>query len=103
MMRYRKKPVEIDAIQFDGTEGNAKKIIQTFQNPHRVILYHARKATGDPKLSIPTLEGKMVADVGDWIIRGIEGEIYPCKPGIFEQTYERVTNCNTDEETENES
>lgn len=96
-MRYRKKPVEIDAIQFDGTEGSAQKIIQTFRNSGRAILYHARKASGDPKLSIPTLEGRMVANVGDWVIRGIEGEVYPCKPGIFEKTYEHVTNCNIPE------
>lgn len=43
---------------------------------------------GDPALLIPTLEGEMRAEVGDWIIRGVKGELYPCKPDIFEATYD---------------
>ena len=60
MAKFRKKPVIIEAYQTD------------------------------KELDIPTLEGTMHADVGDWIITGVKGEQYPCKPDIFEQTYEPV-------------
>jgi hypothetical protein len=43
-----------------------------------------------PVLKIPTLEGEMMASIGDWIIKGVNGELYPCKPDIFAKTYEKV-------------
>ena len=45
----------------------------------------------DEKMEIETLEGTMKADKGDWIIKGVKGELYPCKPDVFEMTYEKVT------------
>jgi hypothetical protein len=76
-MRYRKKPVVIEAVQYDGT----------FPLEFLGDAEHVRSA-GDGALEIVTLEGTMRADVGDWIIRGVKGELYPCKPDIFETTYE---------------
>lgn len=91
-MKYRKKPVVIDAIQWDGTNDSE---IENFCNGDVLI---PKRVTNNGKrfLMTPTLEdgpnneAKHVGDVGDWIIRGIKGELYPCKPDIFEQTYEQV-------------
>lgn len=89
MARFRKKPVEIEARQFNGI-GDYLEIV------------HWMKACGDthaladevryetPLMLIHTLEGLMAASPGDWIIRGVNGEFYPCKPDIFEKTYDRV-------------
>ena len=82
-MKYRKKQVEIDAIQFVGT--NKDEITEfMFSASSRFGI------TGDGSvvIFINTLEGEMVASVGDWIIKGVKGEFYPCKPDIFAATYE---------------
>lgn len=85
-MKYRKKPVEIEAIQF--TDETDRLIeLQNFMNAELVISYNN---PDDPKLKIATLEGVMEASVGDYIIKGVQGEFYPCKPDIFEATYEKV-------------
>lgn len=76
-MKFRKKPVVIDAIQWTG---NNRGEIATF-------CPNARDARSTA-LTIPTLEGDHLANTGDWIIRGIKGEFYPCKPNIFAMTYE---------------
>ena len=81
MKRYRKKPVVIEAIQFTGTN---------WGEIHRWIRDMADISTVIDGIAIKTLEGRMVADVGDWIIRGLKGEFYPCKPDIFDATYEPV-------------
>ena len=73
-MKYRKKPVIIDAVLWNGTSRADSEL----------------KSIGDEYLIIHTLEGDMRADFGDFIIRGIKGELYPCKPDIFEATYEKV-------------
>lgn len=86
-MKYRKKPVVIDAIQFDGSVESADKL--EIWSGGKVEMY-ADGVPLKPFLKIKTLEGIMTAMPGDYIIKGIEGEFYPCKPGIFEQTYERV-------------
>lgn len=75
MSRYRKRPVVVEAVQWDGTEEHAKTI--------EIV----RGALG---LGIRTLEGFMLASPGDWIITGVKGERYPCKPDIFAATYEPV-------------
>lgn len=78
---FRKKPVEIEAWQFDGT--NRGNII-AWMREHGV-------ETVNPLGSlflISTLEGTMTADIGDWIIKGVKGEFYPCKPDIFDLTYD---------------
>jgi hypothetical protein len=88
MTRYRKKPVVIDAFQY--TEGYDAWIAliawlhQWFPLDDDIPLM----MTTGGALTISTLEGDMRADLGDWIIRGIKGEIYPCKPDIFDATYE---------------
>lgn len=89
MPKFRKKPVEIEAVQFTGKESVADVLDFTdfaiaatgIQNPD---------GTWTPHLEIETLEGTMRADVGDWIIRGVKGELYPCKPDIFAATYDAV-------------
>jgi hypothetical protein len=78
--RYRKKPVVINALQWTGTNGNA---VGTFLTDGDVEW----SAEGELIL-LPTLEGTMSASPGDYIIRGVQGEFYPCKPDIFEATYE---------------
>jgi hypothetical protein len=76
--RFRKKPVVIEALQFDGT------------NQAEVASWSGGAVSGDRAGTciIETLEGRMLANVGDWIIKGVQGEFYPCRKDIFEQTYE---------------
>lgn len=81
-MKYRKKPVVIDAWRFDGSYEAAVPFM---------AMSDEIGWRDDGKLSIGTLEGEMLADAGDWIIKGVKGELYPCKPDIFEATYEAVT------------
>lgn len=83
-MKYRKKPVVIEAIQFNDDADTLRKI-QKFMQCELVVSY---KKTNKPKLKIATLEGEMEASLGDYIIKGVNGEFYPCKPDIFEKTYE---------------
>jgi len=85
-MKFRKKPVVIDAIQF--TDDTPEKLldIQKFMNDEDLrVDYHK----GIPQIIIPTLEGDHQTNIGDWIIKGVKSEFYPCKPDIFEQTYDR--------------
>lgn len=76
--RYRKKPVEIEAMRL--TKANAEQVAEW----SGATLFY------DGRFVISTLEGDMRADVGDWIIRGVKGEFYPCKPDIFAATYDKV-------------
>lgn len=105
MARYRKKPVEIDAIQLTWPNWNdVCAFIGHFPDGmHGVYVDEDGNAReGNPGdqpngdvarigLLIPTLEGTMLAVQDDWIIRGVEGELYPCKPSVFAATYEAVT------------
>lgn len=84
MKKYRKKPVVIEAVQFTMESKD-----QAF-NFIRCNCSADFDPDGNPILTIQTLEGEMVARFGDWIIKGIKGEFYPCKPDIFEATYEEV-------------
>ena len=84
MPKFRKKPIIIEAEQF--TEENKNRAFN-FITCNR----SADRIDGVPILNIQTLEGNMTATLGDWIIKGVKGEFYPCKPGIFEATYEPVT------------
>jgi len=79
--KYRKKPVVIEAIQF--TE-ESKDQAYNFVRCNCIAEFDDKKK---PVLLIQTLEGDMKAEVGDWIIKGVKGEFYPCKPDIFEMTY----------------
>lgn len=79
MAKYRKKPIVIEAVQWTG--GNVNEIRQ-------FTGVGATLHSGE--LLIETLEGRLHASYNDWIIKGVKGEFYPCKPDIFEQTYEKV-------------
>jgi hypothetical protein len=94
MDRYRKKPVVIEATCWDGTAPSATEIIDWLLGYNATARYAApyertdRRAWDEPSLAIDTLEGTITASPGDWIIRGVKGEFYPCKPDIFDATYE---------------
>ena len=81
MGKYRKKPVVIEAIQYDGY--HTGKI-------HDFCGDKVLEPVGKDYIEIVTLEGVMRASKGDYIIKGVNGEFYPCKPDIFEKTYEEV-------------
>jgi hypothetical protein len=87
MAKYRKKPVVIEAFQWLGDNWNE---IADFCYEKRSEIYKMPGGYKAERLLIHTLEGDMMADIGDYIIKGIRGEFYPCKPDIFEATYERV-------------
>jgi len=88
MTKFRKKPVVIEAMQL------------FFDNKDEVVAFIGRSPSetsvgvaivaGAVRLTIPTLEGDITAINGDWIIKGVAGEFYPCKPDIFRATYEAV-------------
>lgn len=83
MAKFRKKPVVIEAVQvtdstFDSEHPNPEYIIGVVYDPIKRCAF------------IDTLEGRMRASLGDWIIRGVQGELYPCKPDIFAATYEAL-------------
>ena len=90
MAKYVKKPVVIDAFKLTG-ETSLKEIYSFFgvTKDDSVKPFNIMTALGI--LEIKTLEGTMVASTGDYIIKGIKGEFYPCKEDIFEQTYSLVT------------
>lgn len=81
--KYRKKPIEIEAVQY--TQDNVEEI-KDFVGKALTFCRYAN----DTKIFIDTLEGKMMLTKGDYIIKGVNGEFYPCKPDIFEKTYEKV-------------
>jgi hypothetical protein len=88
-MKFRKKPVVIEAIQYV-----PKKAGLAFFELHEFVGSSLVPYVLDPAkdtLAIHTLEGTMTVQPGDWIIKGVKGEFYPCKPDIFEATYEAVT------------
>ena len=87
MPKFRKKPVVIEAVQWDQFR-ETNDIVDAWAGKPLACRCDYRE--GSPFLLIPTLEGEMEAAGGDWIIRGIKGEIYPCKPDIFAATYDPV-------------
>lgn len=87
--KYMKKPVVIEAIVFENTVECLHKISEfMFGKGKEAKINYCDKES--PKLIINTLEGTMYASEGDYIIKGISGEFYPCKPDIFHKTYEEV-------------
>ena len=88
-MKFRKKPVVIEAVQFLPNEKSVSEIMCLGESGTRVVESFI-SPKGEYSLYINTLEGKMEASIGDWIIRGVSGELYPCKPDIFLKTYEAV-------------
>lgn len=89
-MKFRKKPVEIEAMQI-----NVKNEHEVVKWSNGCVYVSPVLEPGDDNLSgvywqINTLEGIMIANPNDWIIKGVKGEFYPCKPDIFEMTYEPI-------------
>jgi len=98
-MKFRKKPVIIEAMQLQNSVKSVLEIYRFINGQDSVILksriddekfYDYASTILREGFPIKTLEGTMIAVVGDWIIKGVKGEFYPCKPNIFEQTYEKV-------------
>lgn len=83
MKKFRKKPVIIDAVQFTGS--NHQEVSDFIGSNGKA------NTNSGTAVTITTLEGVMVASPGDWIIRGVKGEYYPCKPDIFAATYEEAS------------
>jgi hypothetical protein len=87
--KFRKKPVIIEAMQYLGILHAEKLLEWLFENDVNYLLYDD-DTKGFIALIIETLEGDMKAEPSDWIIKDVKGEFYPCKPDIFEATYEPV-------------
>ena len=86
VMKFRKKPIVIEAMQLPlGADDASEELLDFLHSMPRPW-----NSERDGSLVIHTLEGDMMADPEDWIIRGVKGEFYPCKPDIFEATYEAV-------------
>ncbi|MHA7900781.1 MAG: hypothetical protein ACX94B_13030 [Henriciella sp.] len=97
MPKFRKKPVEIEAMRWPGNPNAGHHLVLDWMGrksikhmPDGCWLRRVEASSGavEFNLVIKTLEGEMDARPGDWIIRGVRGEFYPCKPDIFEATYE---------------
>lgn len=91
MAKYRKKPVVIDAFQWTGDQNQTEDPEWIVEAIHNDVVAFVSVGTPSCTMEIETLEGTMTANMGDYIIKGIKGEIYPCKPDIFEQSYDVVT------------
>lgn len=93
-MKYKKKPVEIEAVQFNGRNVGEIEIFVGKKLKSRVFsdaAYQAGVSAPLFEVDIETLEGTMTASPNDYIIKGVKGEFYPCKPDIFKATYDPVT------------
>jgi hypothetical protein len=90
IMKYRKKPVVIEAFNWTGDKEQIEDPIWIIEALKNDLAYFENQGTEQVKLCIRTLEGTMTTNRGDWIIKGVSGEFYPCKPDIFEKTYEKV-------------
>ncbi len=93
MAQFRKKPIVIEAVRWDGTNWDEVVSFLGFpENGHgdTETMYHHSQDDQRMAIVIHTLEGDMSAELGDWIIKGVKGEFYPCKADIFELTYEPV-------------
>lgn len=86
-MNYRKKPVVIQAIKWNGSN---KEEIKDFLGDSFIDFLREASDLTKSGVWVKTLEGDIVGSEGDWIIKGIKGEFYPCKPDIFEDSYEKV-------------
>lgn len=93
MQKYRKKPVEIEATQLHMSNMDSL-IEQMRRDGYEVESFSQPPMRAISGLKIKTLEGTMQAIFGDWIIKGVQGEYYPCKPDIFEKIYDKVDEDN---------
>lgn len=89
MPKFRKKPVVVDAVQWKPDKMLLKEIID-FGGGSLASMRSVSIGRKGDNLIVKTLEGDMIASPGDWIIKGVNGELYPCKPDIFEKTYEPI-------------
>lgn len=87
-IRFRKKPVEIEAMKLVDAFDSAEPILHWIRSGGGTAYLHLNCGGRETHLLIRTLEGDMIASLGDWVIRGVQGEFYPCKPDIFAATYE---------------
>ena len=93
MSKYRKKPVVIEAVRWDG---KLVTLHQLQKSGMETTIYSIGTYPIEIcNLRVKTLEGEHIADIGDWIIKGVKGEFYPCKPDIFEMTYEKENSEHT--------
>jgi hypothetical protein len=98
MAKYRKKPVVIEAFQYDGDlkdrDGSWYVPAWAVEAYEKGVMYYSSESCGAPpcELFIETLEGIHHVSIGDYVIQGVNGELYPCKPDIFEKTYESIKN-----------
>ncbi len=93
---YRKKPVVVEAMRFDGSVESANHVL-AWIGGNGCDAQRAHPRRPEAGLLILTLEGVMHAASGDYIIRGVQGEFYPCKPNIFRDTYEPVGDRESDQ------
>jgi hypothetical protein len=101
MAKYRKRPLKVEAIKIVGVSGDHEDCEIAIEGDSRALWFQQalEKGVGEVgglwvfhnRLCVGTLEGTMRADVGDFLVRGIAGEIYPVKPEVFEQTYEPIS------------
>ena len=89
--RYRKRPVVISALRWEPGDLASAGFMVGWLLAHRCDFRHDSGSGETTTLDIRTLEGVMTAQPGDWVIRGVAGEFYPCRPDIFDATYEPVT------------
>ena len=90
-MKYRKKPVEVEAIQIHGNVSELKAFLEGNGEVNLYdTAYEVRAFPPRTEVVIHTLEGDMKAHDGDYIIKGVKGEYYPCRKDIFEETYEEI-------------
>ena len=89
-MKFRKKPVVIEAFKWTGDQEQTEDPLWIIEAIKNKSVFFVNVGSEDVELCIATLEGVMTAKRGDYIIQGVKGEIYPCKPDIFEMSYEEV-------------
>lgn len=89
-MKFRKKPIIIEAMQWDGTMEGYDDLQAWARSHDLVFVQHSPPKSFDTLFSvrIKTLEGILYISANDWVIRGVKGELYPCKPDIFEKSYD---------------
>ncbi len=92
--KFRKKPLIVEALRWDGMDHRGMYDFLEGHNDRYLAVtgdnFEIDHNKGGGGLVIRTLEGKLFASIGDWIIKGVQGEFYPCKPDVFEETYEEV-------------
>ncbi len=98
--KYRKKPIVVEAVKLTGEDSNIREVVEFLNNKSKLSVdknFETRDRFSTycdmvrrDGMKIATKEGVMTADIGDFIIKGIEGEFYPCKPEIFKKTYKEI-------------